>query len=154
MVGMGWCRKVWILCSSTICYSPLFKKEEHAGDQLFFCWSNYSDIFHSYIERRMRVWMGRLKETKHINVMHLLGFCSVLSTRSSSYVSGQALTFLEGPGVFFFCVSEMQLSSQYTQYAPWMCRSQEFGAALGASASGETLSSGNEEFHGPYLLLP
>jgi hypothetical protein len=47
--------------------------------------------------------------------MHLLVFCSVLRTRSSSYVSGQALTFLDAP-VIFLCVSDMQLSSHYKQY--------------------------------------
>jgi hypothetical protein len=65
------------------------------------------------------------------NVMRLLGFCSVLRTRRSSYVSGQALTFLEGL-VVFLCVSDMQPSSVYThRKPPWMGTSQEFGAALG-----------------------
>jgi hypothetical protein len=58
---------------------------------------------------------GQAQREQHINVMHLLGFCSVLSTRRLSYVSGQALTFLEGPGVFL-CVSDMPLSSHYTHY--------------------------------------
>lgn len=73
---------------------------------------------------------GQAQRDQHINVMHLLGFCSVLSTWRSFYVSGQALTFLEGPGVFL-SVSDMQLSSHYTQYALRMGTSQVFGVALG-----------------------
>ncbi len=82
--------------------------------------------------------------------MHLLVFCSVLSRRRSSYVSGQALTFLEGPGVFL-CVSEICSWAVITQSMPhgW-AHHKNLVLPLGFCLR-RALYSGNALVHGPYL---
>jgi hypothetical protein len=98
---MGWCRKVWILSVLPFASLPLFKEEEHAGDQ-HFCWSNYSHFFHPYIDRRMLVQAGSKRPTHKCKCT--CWYFAVYNVRGGHLMFlGRLLHFWKGLLFFFVC---------------------------------------------------
>jgi hypothetical protein len=126
---MGWCRKVWILCS-TICYSPFIKKEEHACGWPALLLVYYSDFLHPYyVDRRMHVWAGSKRATHKCNALAGILQCTkyeevILCFWAGSYIFGRAWCFS-------LCVRYAAEQSLHTLCIPWMGTSQELGVALG-----------------------